>query len=160
MVGSGMGHLLSRLARQGAKPRPQDPLERQPAQTALQHRHGQAAQRHERLLLHRSPLGTGISDQVLKACQDAGFQPKVVYWGGETLPMLLMAQKGLGIAFAPQRFATLALALPGLPALKPLKDLHLGTQLHMIWSRQHPLSPTAARIKNMLLARRPTDSAQ
>lgn len=112
-----------------------------------------AALRHERFLLHRSPLGTGISDQVLKACQDAGFQPKVVYWGGETLPMLLMAQKGLGVAFAPQRFATLS--LPGCPALKPLEGLQLGTQLHMIWPSQHPLSPTAERIKNMLLAQHP-----
>ncbi len=64
--------------------------------------------RHERFLLHRSPLGTGISDMVLRACQQAGFVPNVVYWGGETLPMLLMAQRGLGVAFAPQSFGQLA----------------------------------------------------
>jgi DNA-binding transcriptional LysR family regulator len=117
-----------------------------------------AALRHERFLLHRSPLGTGISDQVLKACQDAGFQPDVVYWGGETLPMLLMAQQGLGVAFAPQRFGTLT--LPGLPALKPLEGLQISTQLHMIWSRQQPLTPAAQRIQTLLLQRSSAEKPQ
>jgi DNA-binding transcriptional LysR family regulator len=52
-----------------------------------------AALRHERFLLHSSLLGTGISDMLLRACQQAGFTPEVAYWGVETLPMLLMVQK-------------------------------------------------------------------
>lgn len=110
-----------------------------------------AALRHERFLLHRSPLGTGISDVVLQACHDAGFVPNVVYWGGETLPMLLMAQRGLGVAFAPQRFARLT--SPALPALAPLQDAALTTRLHLIWARQYPLTPAADRIRAFILQR-------
>ena len=72
----------------------------EPLQVALPPDHPQAGcdrvrledLRHDRFLLHRSPLGAGISDMVLRACQQAGVVPNVVYWGGETLPMLLMAQ--------------------------------------------------------------------
>lgn len=105
--------------------------------------------RDERFLLHRPALGTGIADTVLRACQNAGYAPNVAYWGGETLPMLLMASKGLGIAFAPSSFASLEVS--GLPALVPLDDPSLRTRLHVVWSRQHSLSPAAARLKNLVI---------
>lgn len=107
--------------------------------------------RHDRFLLHRSPLGTGISDMVLRACQKAGFVPNVVYWGGETLPMLLMAQKGLGVAFAPQSFAQLA--APVLPRLVPIDGAELRTHLNLVWPRQLALTPAADRIKELILER-------
>lgn len=110
-----------------------------------------AALRHERFLLHRSPLGTGISDMVLRACQSAGFIPNVVYWGGETIPMLLMAQKGLGVAFAPQSFARLG--LQGMPTLSTLQGLALHTQLHLIWPCQHTLTPAASCIRDLIMER-------
>lgn len=107
--------------------------------------------RDERFLLHRSPLGTGISNMVLRACRNAGFAPNVVYWGGETLPMLLMAQRGLGIAFAPQSFAQLG--VQGLPALVPVADAEFSTHLNMIWPRQQALSPIASRVKELIVKR-------
>lgn len=107
--------------------------------------------RHDRFLLHRSPLGTGISDMVLRACQKAGFVPNVVYWGGETLPMLLMAQKGLGVAFAPQSFGQLA--APVLPPLVPLDGTELRTHLNVVWPRQLALTPAASRIRDLILER-------
>lgn len=107
--------------------------------------------RDERFLLHRSPLGTGISDMVLRTCRNAGFAPNVVYWGGETLPMLLMAQRGLGIAFAPQSFAQLG--VQGLPALVPVADAEFSTHLNMIWPRQQALSPIAIRVKELIVKR-------
>ena len=107
--------------------------------------------RHERFLLHRSPLGTGISDMVLRACQQAGFVPNVVYWGGETLPMLLMAQRGLGVAFAPQSFGQLA--GQGLPRLLPLDGTELRTHLNVAWPRQLGLTPVAGRVRDLILAR-------
>lgn len=107
--------------------------------------------RHERFLLHRSPLGTGISDMVLRACQQAGFVPNVVYWGGETLPMLLMAQRGLGVAFGPQSFGQLA--GQGLPRLLPLDGTELRTHLNVAWPRQLGLTPVAGRVRDLILAR-------
>jgi len=107
--------------------------------------------RNERFLLHRSPLGTGISDMVLRACRNAGFAPSVVYWGGETLPMLLMAQRGQGIAFAPQSFAQLG--LQGLPDLVPVDNAEFRTHLNMIWPQQHALTPIANRVRELIMTR-------
>jgi len=106
--------------------------------------------RAERFLLHSSLLGTGISDMLLRACQEAGFTPEVAYWGVETLPMLLMVQKGLGVAFAPDSFAQLG--VQGLPVLVPLADAKLRTHLNMIWPRGHALPPAAERLKELILA--------
>ncbi|GAA3988646.1 LysR family transcriptional regulator [Comamonas faecalis] len=106
--------------------------------------------RGDRFLLHQSPLGTGISDMVLRACQNAGFVPNVVYWGGETLPMLLMAHRGLGVAFAPQSFGRLA---TGLPPLVALEGVQLRTHLNLAWPRQYPLTPTAARVRDLIVER-------
>lgn len=122
---------------------PQHPLCGQ-AQIAL------GALRAERFLLHSSLLGTGISDMLLRACQEVGFTPEVAYWGVETLPMLLMVQKGLGVAFAPDSFAQLG--MQGLPVLVPLADAKLRTHLNMIWPRGHALPPAAERLKELILA--------
>lgn len=131
----------------------------EPLQVALPPDHPQAGcdrvrledLRHDRFLLHRSPLGAGISDMVLRACQQAWVVPNVVYWGGETLPMLLMAQKGLGVAFAPQSFGQLAAA--GLPRLVPLAGAQLRTHLNVVWPRQLVLTPAASRIRDLILER-------
>lgn len=107
--------------------------------------------RNERFMLHNSLLGTGITDMLMRSCHEAGFSPEVIYTGVETLPMLLMAQKGLGIAFTPERFSTLG--LQGLPALKPLADTRLRTHLNVIWHRHHPLSRAAERLKEFVVQR-------
>ncbi|MEG0051745.1 MAG: LysR substrate-binding domain-containing protein [Comamonas sp.] len=107
--------------------------------------------RNERFLLHSSLLGSGISDMLMRACQDAGFTPDVLYWGVETLPMLLMVQKGLGVAFAPESFAQLG--MQGLPTLVPLDDPALRTHLNIIWPRHPPLPPAAERLKSIILER-------
>lgn len=104
----------------------------------------------ERFLLHNSMLGTGISDMLMRACQDAGFTPDVAYWGVETLPMLLMVQRGLGVAFAPESFAQLG--TQGLPVMVPLKDTKLRTHLNMLWQRAHALPPAAERLKDLIVA--------
>lgn len=105
--------------------------------------------RNERFLLHSSQLGTGISDMLMRACQEAGFTPEVAYWGVETLPMLLMVQKGLGVAFAPESFAQLA--VQGFPELVPLHDAKLCTHLNMIWQRGHALPPAAERVRELIV---------
>lgn len=64
--------------------------------------------------------------------------------------MLLMVQKGLGVAFAPDSFAQLG--MQGLPVLVPLADAKLRTYLNMIWPRGHALPPAAERLKELILA--------
>jgi len=86
--------------------------------------------REERFLMHAAPIGRGISDLLIESCQANGFTPNVVYWGIETLPMLLMVQKGLGIAFVPKSFAQLG--LPGLPPLIEIAEPRLETRLSLI----------------------------
>lgn len=86
--------------------------------------------REERFLMHASPIGRGISDLLIESCQASGFTPNVVYWGIETLPILLMVQRGLGIAFVPKSFARLG--LPGLPQLIEIKEPRLETRLSLI----------------------------
>lgn len=112
---------------------------------------GIEALRGDRFLLHGSLLGTGISDMLMRACQEAGYAPEVIYRGVETLPMLLMVQKGLGVAFAPKSFSQLSGL--GLPALIPLADPGLRTHLNMIWRRGQPLAPAADRLKDFVLTR-------
>ena len=130
----------------------------EPLQVALPPQHPLCGQtqiplgtlRTERFLLHSALLGTGISDMLLRACQEAGFTPEVACWGLDTLPMLLMVQKGLGVAFAPDSFAQLG--VQGLPVLVPLADAKLRTHLNMLWPRGHALPPVAERLKERILA--------
>ncbi len=130
----------------------------EPLQVALPPQHPLCGQtqiplgtlRTERFLLHSALLGTGISDMLLRACQEAGFTPEVACWGLDTLPMLLMVQKGLGVAFAPDSFAQLG--VQGLPVLVPLADAKLRTHLNMLWPRGHALPPVAERLKELILA--------
>ena len=58
----------------------------------------------ENFLMPHTSLGSGISDFVLENCQAAGFNPNIIYWGTETLPMLHMVNRGIGIAFVPALF--------------------------------------------------------
>ena len=67
---------------------------------------------------------------IIQACKENGFQPNVTYWGIETLPMLLMAQKKLGIAFAPKHFELLK-AYPEV-ILKPISFPSINTSLSLI----------------------------
>ncbi|WP_193089504.1 LysR family transcriptional regulator [Advenella sp. FME57] len=58
----------------------------------------------ENFLLHSSTDSNGIREHILEACSTVGFNPKIVYSGNETLPMLMMIERGIGIGFAPKMF--------------------------------------------------------
>lgn len=108
--------------------------------------------REENFILHSSPLGSGISDSLMTACEKAGFMPQVVYRGVETMPMLLLAAKGIGVAFAPASFAKLPLT--NLPKLVPLKNPEIRTSLNLITKKNSELQNTTvlfveALLKNM-----------
>ena len=105
--------------------------------------------RNERLLIHRTSTASGLHDLVMGACQQAGFSPNVVYFGGETIPMLLMVQQGLGIAFAPRSFASLS--FNNQPMLVPLCEPALTTRMYLVWSTQHALAPSVERIRHFII---------
>lgn len=58
----------------------------------------------DNFLMPYTTLGFGISEFILEGCESFGFKPNVIYWGTETLPMLDMVSRGLGIAFVPALF--------------------------------------------------------
>lgn len=99
--------------------------------------------RDERFLMHRSNTGPGISSRLIESCQLAGFSPNVVYWGIETLPLLLMVEMGLGIGFAPWSFSTLQGS--GLPKFVPINDPSMETQLNLITPVANVPSPVTKR---------------
>ncbi|GAB2914197.1 LysR family transcriptional regulator [Paralcaligenes sp. KSB-10] len=99
--------------------------------------------KNERFLMHSPTQGQGISNLLIESCQLCGFSPNVVYWGTETLPMLLMVEKGLGIAFAPKSFG--GLKLPGLPKLVEIKQPLLETKLSLVTQKNRILSAVTQR---------------
>lgn len=99
--------------------------------------------RDERFLMHASPIGGGISNLLIESCEASGFSPRVVYWGVETLPLLLMVRRGLGVAFVPKNFEQLQ--LPGLPEFIRLEQPKLETRLSLITQKNRPQSAVAQR---------------
>lgn len=84
----------------------------------------------ENFLLQHTTFGHGISEFIMEACQTLGFTPNVIYWGTETLPMLSMVKRGLGIAFSPMSFARLTDF--NLPPLLELSSPVVHTQLNLV----------------------------
>lgn len=60
--------------------------------------------KNENFLMPYTTLGYGISEFIIEGCESMGFEPNIIYQGTETLPMLDMVKRGLGIAFVPALF--------------------------------------------------------
>jgi DNA-binding transcriptional LysR family regulator len=67
--------------------------------------------------------------------------------------MLLMVQRGLGIAFAPHSFTRMGLS--GLPILVPLKDPAIETHMSLITRKQGDLSLAVQNFIERVLAAQP-----
>lgn len=61
--------------------------------------------RNEKFLMQSTSYGRNMSELIINECDSYGFYPNIVYWGSETLPVLNMVKKGLGIAFTPKSFS-------------------------------------------------------
>lgn len=85
----------------------------------------------EPFLLNTTTTGTGLSDYIIKKCQEVGFTPTVKYWGGQGLPMLILANKGVGVTFLPKSFQNLPFT-GGLPIFKEIDSPRLTSQLELI----------------------------
>lgn len=84
----------------------------------------------ENFLMQSTTFGYGISDSIIEACQVKGFNPNVIYWATETLPMLYMVNKGLGVAFAPKSF--MYFDSNDIPPLREFDSPELSTKLSII----------------------------
>jgi DNA-binding transcriptional LysR family regulator len=84
----------------------------------------------ENFLMPYTTLGYGISELVIEGCQTHGFNPNIIYLGTETLPMLSMVKKGLGIAFTPMLFSKLDDFI--MPPLVELKNPSLHAKLNLV----------------------------
>jgi len=60
--------------------------------------------KNEDFLMPYTTLCHGISDFIIEGCESLGFKPNIIYEGTETLPMLDMVRRGLGVAFVPELF--------------------------------------------------------
>lgn len=85
----------------------------------------------EGFLLNTTTTGSGLSDYIIKKCKEAGFTPKVKYWGSQGLPMAILASKGVGITFLPESYKYLPFC-GGLPVFKEIESPKLTTSLELI----------------------------
>lgn len=85
----------------------------------------------ETFLLNTTTTGFGLSDYIIKMCKQAGFTPKVKYWGSQGLPMLILASKGVGVTFLPKSFEQLPFS-GGLPVFKEIESPSLRSTLELI----------------------------
>lgn len=84
----------------------------------------------ERFLMQSTTYGYNISELFIQECDKYGFYPNIVYWGSETLPILNMVQKGLGIAVTPMSFSKIDNF--NLPRFVELKNPTLESTLSVV----------------------------
>ena len=87
----------------------------------------------EKFFLQHTTFGHGISDFIMEECHLRGFNPNVIYWGTETLPMLNMVRRGMGVAFCPAAFSKLEGFNP--PPLLELSDPVIHSKLNLVTSK-------------------------
>ncbi len=102
----------------------------------------------EKFILPATTFGYGISDDIIEACQSSGFTPQIVYWGTETLPMLQMVLKGVGIAFTPKMYQELK---GELPPLVELAEPRLTTRLIMVTMKNRFQSAAVRRFMKIIV---------
>lgn len=88
---------------------------------------------HEKFLMQYTSYGTGISDFILEHFQTIGMDPKIIYWGTETLPMLNMVNNHLGITFVPSIFTKVEGYT--LPPLVKLENFTMRANLNLVTLR-------------------------
>ncbi len=92
------------------------------------------------------PEGYKLREVTLKACAQAGFEPRVALDGGAMQSALEFVGAGLGVALVPE------LALTDIHGIKPLKilDQDLRRQLGLTWLKARSLSPAARALREFL----------
>lgn len=94
-----------------------------------------------------SPENYELREATLKACQGAGFTPRVVLDGGETDTLLRFVAAGIGVALVPR------LAVHGAHDLVALRvsDQRLQRTLGLVWRGDRVASPAARALREFLV---------
>lgn len=99
--------------------------------------------KNENFLIQSTTLGKNISDVIIESCYKDGFHPNIIYWGTNSLPILDMVKRGLGIAFVPSTFNKIkGIQLP--PLLK-IHDSEFSTNLMIVTLKDKYLSAAVKR---------------
>ncbi|WP_298294334.1 LysR family transcriptional regulator [Thiomonas sp.] len=109
--------------------------------------------RDQPFVLYSASLGSGLREQTLALCAQAGFSPRIVQEVHEmpTLIGLISAGLGVGIVAASMQRAQLPFV-----AYRPLRDVHARTDVLLAWRRDDPQPP----LRNFIaLARSLPDAA-
>jgi len=109
--------------------------------------------RDQPFVLYSASLGSGLREQTLALCAQAGFSPRIVQEVHEmpTLIGLISAGLGVGIVAASMQRAQLPFV-----AYRPLRGVHAYTDVLLAWRRDDPQPP----LRNFIaLARSLPDAA-
>ena len=94
-----------------------------------------------------SPQNYELREATLRACQAAGYSPRVVLDGGETDTLLRFVAAGIGVALVPR------LAVHDAHDLVPLRvsDQALQRTLGLVWRGDRVASPAARALREFLV---------
>ena len=95
------------------------------------------------------PNGFVFREQVVQACQDAGFSPKIAFEGKDIDALKGLVSAGLGVALMPEM--TLVDNTPRSTVVIPLSDANLTRTVGVIYPTQRELLPTESLFYNFLL---------
>lgn len=95
-----------------------------------------------------SPENYELRETTLKACQAAGFTPRVVLDGGETDTLLRFVAAGIGVALVPRLAVRNA---HDIVALR-VSDRDLQRTLGLVWRHDRVASPAARALRDFLVA--------
>jgi len=96
-----------------------------------------AALRHETFILYRRPVGPGLHDAIIAACDRAGFSPTIGQEAPRMLSTLSLVAAGLGVTLVPDSMSRLD--TEGL-VYRPLDAAGLTAPLNLAWRRNETLA--------------------
>jgi LysR family transcriptional regulator, transcription activator of glutamate synthase operon len=95
------------------------------------------------------PEGFIFREQVVQACNDAGFSPQIAFEGKDIDALKGLVSAGLGVALMPEM--TLVDNTPRSTVIVPLSDTNLTRTVGVIYPTQRNLLPTEELFYNFLL---------
>ncbi|OLS40036.1 LysR family transcriptional regulator [Bacillus sp. MRMR6] len=95
------------------------------------------------------PEGFVFREQVVQACNDAGFSPQIALEGKDIDALKGLVSAGLGVALMPEM--TLVDNTPRSTVMKPISDANLTRTVGVIFPTQRKLLPTEVLFYNFLL---------
>jgi LysR family transcriptional regulator, transcription activator of glutamate synthase operon len=95
------------------------------------------------------PEGFKFREQVVQACKDGGFSPKIAFEGKDIDALKGLVSTGLGVTLMPEM--TLVDNTPRSTVVIPIKDASLTRTVGVIYPTQRKLLPTESLFYDFLL---------